>query len=92
MQMVINRAAITGSELAPPSYVQIRNRRFPFTTYAEASAAYRATIDHLGLGCSQSPMCTIHDGTGRVVANVAYNGRVFAAGTEEVLFETRVAR
>lgn len=53
--------------------------RIPVTSWAQVSRAYRETIEHLGLGASQTPPCHIValDGRGTIVAHVAYNGRVF---------------
>jgi len=48
--------------------------------YAEASAAYCATIERLGLGVSEAPVCEVLDEAGDPVAHVAYNGRIFAVG------------
>lgn len=78
---------------ALPMYVQIRKARFLFTSYEDASKAYRATIDRLDLGGSATPPCTIHAADGREVAHVAYNGRVFETRTDgdwkkqRILFE-----
>lgn len=78
-----------------PHTVRIGRRSFPFTTYAEVSAAYRAVIESLDLGASETPICAVFDADGVKVANVAYNGRIFAtladgeSDYERVLHETR---
>ena len=78
-----------------PRWVRIGRGTYPFGSYAEVSAAYRAAIERLGLGVSETPACDVLDGTGNVVAQVAYNGRIFAvdaAGETDrsiVLYETR---
>lgn len=66
-------------DIAAPAYAQIGNRRFSYASYEQVSKAYRATIDALDLGCSETPRCTIHDGAGNEIAFCAYNGRVFAS-------------
>ena len=78
-----------------PRWVRIGRGTYPFSSYAEVSAAYRAAIERLGLGVSETPACDVLDGTGNVVAQVAYNGRIFAvdadgeADRSVVLHETR---
>ena len=78
-----------------PRWVRIGRGTYPFSSYAAVSAAYRAAIERLGLGVSETPTCDVLDGTGNVVAQVAYNGRVFAVGADGeadrsiVLHETR---
>lgn len=57
--------------------VLVAGRRLPFYGIKETSEVYRATIDRLGLGGSQTPRCEILDGD-TVVAHVSYNGRVWA--------------
>ena len=78
-----------------PQWVRVGRGTYPFSTYADASAAYRAAIERLGLGVSETPACDVLDGTGNVVAQVAYNGRIFAVDADGetdrgiVLYETR---
>lgn len=78
-----------------PRWVRIGRGTYPFSSYAEVSAAYRSAIERLGLGVSQTPTCDVLDGTGNVVAQVAYNGRIFAVDADGeadrgiVLYETR---
>ena len=80
-----------------PAYVTLGTRRFAFTSYPEVSKAYRDTIEALGLGCSRTPRCRIHDAKGQILAHVAYNGRIFAclpngeSDYDRVLHETRIA-
>ena len=62
-------------------YAQIRTTPRPFHSFADVSSAYRRTIEHLGLGASQTPPCTIFDETGMLVAHVSYNGRVWAGSS-----------
>lgn len=66
-----------------PSKVRINRTRFPFTSYAEASAAYRKTIDTLGLGASEAPNCDILDTFGRPIGYVSYNGRVWIGNRKD---------
>lgn len=51
---------------------------FPFTSCEEVSGAYRATIEHMGIGASETPPCRIMNERGREVGYVSYNGRVWA--------------
>ena len=75
-----------------PSFAAARigRRTFPFTTPVEVSAAYRATIDHLGLGGSATPSCDLLDADGCKVGYVSYNGKVWSgdwdAGTAVCVF------
>ena len=59
------------------AFIKIGSRSWPFTEAADASAAYRATIDHLGLGASRTPACDLLDGEGRKVGYVSCNGKVW---------------
>ena len=61
-------------------FVQIGKRRFPFTTYQQASEAYRAMIDKTGVGASRAPRADIVDRDGNIVARISYNGRIWALG------------
>lgn len=72
-------------------HVRIGSKVFPFPpiaagvlagpalakAFAEVSAAYRNTIDRLGIGASRTPPCRIYDASGRQTAYVSYNGRVW---------------
>jgi hypothetical protein len=72
------------------AFARIGRRAFLFTTANEVSAAYRATIDRLGLGGSRTPPCDLLDADGRKVGYVSYNGKVWSgdwdAGTAVCLF------
>jgi hypothetical protein len=70
-----------------PTTVVIGRKRFAFTTYEEVSRAYRATIEAMNIGASQTPRCVILASDGRQVARVAFNGRVFGMN-DEVLYNT----
>ena len=65
-----------------PRWIRIGRGTYPFSSHAEASAAYCATIERLGLGVSEAPVCEVLDEAGDLVARVAYNGRVFAVGPD----------
>jgi hypothetical protein len=65
-----------------PRWVRMGRGTFPFSSFAAASAAYRATIERLGLGASEAPLCEVLDDAGNVVARVGYNGRIFAVGAD----------
>jgi hypothetical protein len=51
--------------------------RKPIDDLRELSRAYRATIDELGLGGSETPNCYILNEVGKRVGRVSYNGRVW---------------
>lgn len=59
-------------------YATIGNTFHPVESFAQVSAAYRRTIDELGLGASETPRCLIVDRLGRPLARVSYNGRIWA--------------
>ena len=65
-----------------PRWVRVGRGTYPFSTYGAASTAYCATIERLGLGVSEAPTCEVLNEAGNVVARVAYNGRVFAVGSD----------
>ena len=73
-----------------PRWIRVGRGTYPFSTYAEASAAYCATIERLGLGVSEAPVCAVLDEVGDIVARVAYNGRIFAVGLGGECDYTRV--
>jgi hypothetical protein len=70
-----------------PKTVVIGRKRYAFTSYEDVSRAYRATIEAMNIGASQTPRCVIFGSDGRQVARVAYNGRVFGMAGE-VLYDT----
>lgn len=61
-----------------PRRISVGRGTYPFSTYREASAAYRATIEQLGPAVSKASVCELLDEAGNVVARVAYNGWIFA--------------
>lgn len=69
------RALLPASRFAT---VRIGSRVFAFTSFEHVSAAYLETIARLDLGVSQTPRCEILASDGKVVAEVSYNGRVWA--------------
>ena len=73
-----------------PRWIRVGRGTYPFSSHAEASAAYRATIERLGLGVSEAPACEVLDEAGNLVARVAYNGRIFAVGPDGECDYTRV--
>ena len=70
-----------------PTTVMIGRKRYAFTSFEDASRAYRATIEAMNVGASQTPRCVILAGDDREIARVAYNGRVFGMN-DEVLYNT----
>lgn len=69
--------------------VRVGRNTVPFTTCAEVSAAYRATIEEMGVGASETPPCHILDADGRVVGHVSYNGRVWLGDGRDWTSDTR---
>lgn len=61
-----------------PRWIRVGRGTYPFSSYAAASAAYCATIERLGVGVSEAPVCEVLDEAGDLAARVAYNGRIFA--------------
>jgi hypothetical protein len=53
-----------------PRWIRVGRGTYPFSSYAAASAAYCATIERLGLGISEAPVCELLDDAGNVMARV----------------------
>lgn len=80
--------------VALPKTVRVGIRNFPFTTYSDASEAYRTAIEATGATGSgatgpAAPPATIVDGSGNVVAYIAYNGNVFEGSPAEWTSNTK---
>ena len=58
-------------------YARCGNSEFRILSWEHVSQAYRATIDALGIGSSQTPPCFIIDASGAAVGRVSYNGKVW---------------
>lgn len=74
---------MTTQPIETPETVRIGSRVFAFTSYADISAAYCAARDHTGATASGrtgplAPSCDIYSASGRRVAHVSYNGKVWA--------------
>lgn len=54
-----------------------RNKRTPVKSLAEAAAIYSAARDKAGLGASKWMDATVTDDTGKPVARISYNGRIW---------------
>lgn len=84
------------SELAKQLFVRIGKSVMPMQSLEQASRAYVSTIEHLGLGGSQTPQARIYDDGGKVVGYISYNGRVWAGDpcdwkpTDAPLFDPRM--
>lgn len=59
-------------------YATIGRRYYPADSLEQVSRAYRATIEHLGLGASQTPPCQIFDRNGDLIGRCSYNGRIWS--------------
>lgn len=73
---------MTNALTIQPDTILIGCREWPFTSFADASRAYRAAIEESGRGASTTPQCLLLR-NGRVVACVSYNGRVWAGHPAE---------
>lgn len=62
---------------ASPYTVKVNGKVYPAQSFEQASKAFRAAIETMGVGASQSPTPEIRDASGKVVGHIAYNGRVF---------------
>ncbi len=70
------------------TFVQIGNRRFPLTSYAEASAALRHMLDETGATFSgetgpKAPQPLIVDATGKRIGYISQNGKVWSGNPRE---------
>lgn len=68
--------------------LHIGARSWPFQGFAAASSAYCAAIDATGATSSggtgpAAPACYVKDSAGRLLARVAYNGRIFACSDDD---------
>lgn len=81
--------------LAASLTVDIDGKKFPVASFEEASNLTRKTIETMDIGASETPQVLVRDGSGKVVAHVAYNGRVFDGHPRDwkpdtkILHETR---
>lgn len=62
-------------------YATVGRSIIPVESWEQVSAAYRKTIDHLGLGASQAPKCLIVDDHGTIQYHCSYNGKVWRGAT-----------
>jgi hypothetical protein len=76
---------MTASRIVSSPYhrVEIDGRSFPFTTFEQVSRAYQRTIDQLGLGCRETPLCSIFDSAGVQTAYISYNGKGWAGSQRD---------
>ncbi len=58
-------------------FVQVGRKRFALETMQKASEAYCKMIDATGVGSSRAPRADIVDASGKIVAHISYNGRVW---------------
>ena len=66
--------------------VRIGRKAVTVTSLRQASDVWCAYRDALDLGSSDSPLVTVADASGKTVARISYNGRVWAPdGTEIAL-------
>lgn len=72
------------AELEGAAYAKLEGlaQTLPWRGCAHASKAYRATIERLGVGASQTPSLTVHATDGEQVGWVSYNGRVWAGDAQ----------
>ena len=78
--------AISQDLLPLPASVHVGGKIYPFTDYADISAAYCKTVKATGAISSLdrlvqgpiAPPCDIRDGSGNSIAWVSHNGKVWA--------------
>jgi hypothetical protein len=63
--------------IIPASQVRIGRRTFPFTSFEHVSDTYVRATGVADVGMRDAPKCEILDPTGKVVAHVSYNGRIW---------------
>jgi len=63
--------------------LEIRKRRYPVASLADASAMFCAARDKAGTGASRTPTPLIYDGAGEQIAYISYNGRVWAGSPRD---------
>jgi hypothetical protein len=64
-------------EISAPVYLTIGRKRYPFADMAACSAAFCKARDASGEGASTIPEVTVTDASGKAVATISYNGRVW---------------
>lgn len=68
---------VTPSEIVASMSIVVGKRPYPIRTFAEASAMFCAARDAFDGGASEIAEPEIRDHTGKVIAQVSYNGRVW---------------
>lgn len=66
--------ALKGGELT----AVVNGKRVPVQSWEQLSSALRNTVDATGVGASQTPPVRVVDTSGKVIANVSYNGKIWA--------------
>ena len=83
------------TSLSETMFLQIGKRRYQVATFDQASVMFCAARDKSGYGASRMPQVTIVTETGREIARVSYNGRVWPAGdwtpAAKPIYDNRVA-
>ena len=67
------------TSLSEPLFIQIGRRRYQVASLEQASEMYCTARDASGMGASKVPEAMIVTASGRAVARVSYNGRVWPA-------------
>jgi len=60
-------------------FVVVSQCRFPVADFAAASALFRKTRDASGWVANQTPDASIINASGKEIARISYNGRVWPA-------------
>lgn len=63
--------------LGPRLFLIVGERRYPVSSYSQASRMFCMARDRHGQGASRTPVIEIANRRGKIVAHVSYNGRVW---------------
>jgi len=77
---MIQIVAVPPKVMNPTMFLQIGRRRYEVASFRDASEMFCAARDKSGFGASQMPIVAVVTDSGRELARVSYNGRVWAAG------------
>lgn len=76
-------------------FMIVGGKRYPVDSFAQASQMFCIARDKAGEGASTVPTPPIVDTTGKIIAHVSYNGRVWSGDAwvpgATALYDNRVA-
>jgi hypothetical protein len=76
--------------LAPKLSINIDGRAFVVDSLEDASRKFRATVEEMGVGASDTPEAVVRDSVGNLIGHVAYNGRIFEGRIRDQTPQTKV--